>query len=125
MNPKILEDVFEALIGAIYMDLGLLHAKKFILKIFQDPDFVDLGCIEVDDNYKDALMRYCQTNKFPLPTYSVISQNCGTFTVLVIVNGTRLAQGSSKTKKQAEQEAAKNSLKQLNIHIRNDNASSS
>ena len=30
-NEKVLEDAFEALIGAIYMDLGLLHAKKFIL----------------------------------------------------------------------------------------------
>ena len=28
-NPKILEDVFEALVGAIYMDLGLIHAKNF------------------------------------------------------------------------------------------------
>src|SRR6056300_1425938 len=33
-NPKILEDVFESLVGAIYMDLGLLHAKQFILKIY-------------------------------------------------------------------------------------------
>ena len=33
-NPKILEDVFEALCGAIYMDLGLLHTKQFILNIF-------------------------------------------------------------------------------------------
>jgi ribonuclease-3 len=37
-NPKILEDVFEALIGAIYLDVGLLHAKEFILRIYQDPD---------------------------------------------------------------------------------------
>jgi len=109
-NPKILEDVFEALIGAIYMDLGLLHAKKFILNIFQNPDFVDLGCIEVDDNYKDALMRYCQTNKFPLPIYKVISQSGGLFTITVVVNDKELSSGSAKTKKQAEQEAAKKSL---------------
>ena len=37
-NPKILEDVFEALIGAIYMDIGLIHAKEFILRIYQDPE---------------------------------------------------------------------------------------
>jgi ribonuclease-3 len=109
-NPKILEDVFEALIGAIYMDIGLLHAKKFILNIFQNPEFVDLGCIEVDDNYKDALMRHCQTNKFPLPTYKIVSQNNGIFTVVVIVNNQELSSGSAKTKKQAEQEAAKKSL---------------
>ena len=66
-NPKILEDVFEALIGAIYMDIGLIHAKTFILRIYQDPCFVDMNSIMVDDNYKDHLMRYCQLNNWPLP----------------------------------------------------------
>jgi ribonuclease-3 len=31
-NPKILEDAFEALVGAIYMDLGLLHAKRVFIE---------------------------------------------------------------------------------------------
>jgi ribonuclease-3 len=35
-NPKLGEDVFEALIGAIYLDLGLVHAKRFILNIFEN-----------------------------------------------------------------------------------------
>ena len=33
-NPNILEDVFEALIGAIYLDLGMVHAKKFVFSAF-------------------------------------------------------------------------------------------
>ena len=33
-NTKVLEDVFESLIGAVYLDLGLLHAKEFILKLY-------------------------------------------------------------------------------------------
>ena len=60
-NPKILEDAFEALIGAIYMDMGLLHAKEFILRIYNDPSFVNMDSIMVDDNYKDHLMRYCKS----------------------------------------------------------------
>ena len=40
-NPKLCEDVFEALIGAIYLDLGLVHAKRFILNIFENID-IDL-----------------------------------------------------------------------------------
>jgi ribonuclease-3 len=36
-NPKILEDAFEALVGAIYMDLGLIHAREFILRIYNNP----------------------------------------------------------------------------------------
>ena len=51
-NPKILEDVFEAFIGAIYMDLGLLHAKRFILNIYENPELVDMRSIMIDDNYK-------------------------------------------------------------------------
>src|SRR5210317_1677879 len=54
-NPKILEDVFEALVGAIYMDLGLLHAKEFVLRIYNNPNFIDLNAIMVDDNFKDHL----------------------------------------------------------------------
>ena len=34
-NPKVLEDVLEALIGAVYLDLGLVHAKQFILDLFE------------------------------------------------------------------------------------------
>jgi ribonuclease-3 len=66
-NPKILEDVFEALIGAIYMDLGLLHAKEFVLRIYNDPKYIDLNLIMIDDNFKDHLMRYCQVNNWQLP----------------------------------------------------------
>ena len=78
-NPKILEDVFEALIGAIYMDIGLIHAKEFILRIYQDTKFVDLNSIMVDDNYKDHLMRHCQVNGWPLPEYRVIGHYEGLF----------------------------------------------
>lgn len=109
-NPKILEDVFEALIGAIYMDIGLMHAKKFILNIFNDPKYVDLNCIAVDDNFKDNLMRYCQSNKYQLPLYNVISFYAGIFQITVNVNGGDIGSGSAKTKKQAEQNAARNSL---------------
>ena len=65
-NPKILEDVFEAFIGAIYLDLGMIHAKRFILCSFEK---VETNL--VDDNYKDQLMRWCQAEKLPLPDYRV------------------------------------------------------
>jgi ribonuclease-3 len=78
-NPKILEDVFEALIGAIYMDIGLIHAKEFILRIYQDPKFVDMNSITVDDNFKDHLMRHCQVQNWPLPEYRVAAHHEGLF----------------------------------------------
>jgi ribonuclease-3 len=106
-NPKILEDAFEALIGAIYMDMGLLHAKEFILRIYNDPSFVNMDSIMVDDNYKDHLMRYCQSNGLSLPVYNVGHHENGVFYIDVFVDGVCLGRGFAKNKKQAEQNAAK------------------
>lgn len=106
-NPKILEDAFEALVGAIYMDLGLLHAKEFLLRIYNDPTFVNLDMIMVDDNYKDHLMRYCQSNGLSLPVYSTLRHDNGVFYMMVQVDGVCMGYGFAKNKKQAEQNAAK------------------
>lgn len=106
-NPKILEDVFEALIGAIYMDLGLLHAKEFILRIYNDPKYVNLQSIMVDDNFKDHLMRYCQSNGLSLPVYNIASHENGIFHIAVFVDGVCMGYGFAKSKKQAEQNAAR------------------
>ena len=106
-NPKILEDVFESLVGAIYMDIGLLHAKQFILNIYKNPTMVDMNCIMIDDNFKDHLMRYCQTNNLHLPEYRVVSHDNGIFFIDVFVDNVFLGRGCAKNKKQAEQHAAK------------------
>ena len=105
-NPKILEDVFEALVGAIYMDLGLLHAKQFILRIYQDPKYIDLNSIMIDDNFKDKLMRHCQVNGWELPEYRVVAHEDGVFFIDAIVNNEFAGRGYAKSKKQAEQNAA-------------------
>ena len=114
-NDKILEDVFEALVGAIYLDLGLLYAKRFVLDIFNNPEIIDMNKIMIDDNFKDQLMRYCQQSKIPLPVYTVESHDSKTFTVSVTVNGSKVGVGSASTKKQAEQNAAQYGLKILVI----------
>lgn len=111
-NEKILEDVFEALIGAIYMDSGLLHAKQFILDIYNNPDYVDMNCISVDDNYKDQLMRYCQTNKLQLPQYNCVTVG-SRFDSTVCVNGVEYGSGEGHNKKTAEQRAAYATLVQF------------
>jgi ribonuclease-3 len=107
MNPNILEDVFEAFVGAVYLDLGMVHAKKFVFASFERVE-VTLH----DDNYKDQLMRKCQATKLPLPDYQVRHQYPnGTFHIEVIVDGTPRGSGFASTKKQAEQNAAEIALK--------------
>jgi ribonuclease-3 len=105
-NENILEDVFEALIGAVYLDLGMVHAKSFVFSAFEN---VDMNL--TDDNYKDQLMRLCQANKIPLPEYQVKGQYNGTFHIEVLVDGVSHGSGFGKTKKEAEQNAAQIALK--------------
>jgi ribonuclease-3 len=105
-NPKILEDVFEALIGAIYMDIGLIHAKEFILRIYQNPKLVDMNSIMIDDNFKDHLMRHCQVNNWQLPDYRVAAHCEGLFYIDIYINNVFCSRGVAKSKKQAEQNAA-------------------
>ena len=111
-NDKILEDVFEALIGAIYMDIGLLHAKEFILKIYNDPNFVDMNCLNIDDNFKDQLMRYCQTQKLVLPTYDCV-QLGNKFVTQVRIGLCEYGSGEGNNKKMSEQNAAYSTLVQF------------
>jgi len=106
-NTKILEDVFEALCGAMYMDIGLLHTKEFILRIYEDPEFVDMQCLLVDDNFKDHLMRYCQTHNLSLPDYRIADHTDGVFVIDAYVDGRCQGRGWAKSKKQAEQNAAR------------------
>ena len=114
-NPKVLEDAFEALIGAIYMDMGLVHTKRFILDIFTNPQIIDMNCLMIDDNHKDRLMRHCQAHKWELPQYPLDSHTNGVFVVTALINGNLMGSGSARNKKQAEQEAAQETLKQLGI----------
>ena len=106
-NTKILEDVFESLIGAIYMDIGLLHAKEFILRIYQNPEYVNLNLIMIDDNFKDQLMRYCQVNNWELPEYRVAGHYENMFYIDIYINQQFCSRGIAKSKKQAEQNAAR------------------
>ena len=98
-NPKILEDVLEAFIGAIYLDIGICQVKRFVTNHFDMTNFDD-------DNYKDIVMRWCQSNKISLPEYRVISYDRGVFLIHLYIDGVHMSYGMAKTKKEAEQYAA-------------------
>ncbi len=111
-NPKILEDVFEALIGAIYIDLGILHVKQFITKtVLSQPLNLE------DDNYKDIVMRWCQSQKYDLPIYTVRSFENQTFIIDMIICGQYVSYGTGTTKKQAEQDAAEKIVRSWNLDV--------
>jgi ribonuclease-3 len=105
-NEHIMEDAFEALVGAIYLDLGMIHAKNFVLN-----SFTKVKTSLVDDNWKDQLMRWCQALKYELPEYRLDRQINGRFSITVVVDGMDCGSGFASTKKQAEQNAAEIVLK--------------
>jgi ribonuclease-3 len=107
-NPKILEDVFEAFVGAIYLDLGVIHVKKFVSRVFDMSNFDD-------DNYKDIVMRWCQSNRYTLPEYRVNTYDKGIFNIDLYINGKYVSTGSAKTKKEAEQCAAEMLIRSTSV----------
>jgi len=112
-NNRILEDVFEALICAIYLDLGFKYAENFIVSLLHKCiNFTDL---EYDDNYKDILLRFCQNKMQTIPSYTTIltegPPHNRVFTVACMIQGIKYKQGSGKCKKTAEQNAAHETLK--------------
>jgi ribonuclease-3 len=124
-NPRIKEDLFEALIGAIYLDQGLPRCRQFITGMIER--HVDWESIHEDTNWKDQLMRATQLMGWELPDYSVVG-TCGPdhskqFTVRVRVKGEEVGMGTSRSKKLAEQEAAKKAMSLLNIDLPATNSS--
>jgi ribonuclease III len=114
----ILSDAYESLVGAIFLDRGYEAAKDFLNnQIFKKLDVKWLN--QFDENYKSKLLEYTQANTDFVPEYKVINQegpeHNKLFTVEVNINERALGIGKGRTKKQAEQEAASNALKNLDV----------
>ena len=116
-SNKILEDVFEALIGAIYLDLGIEVAYKHITK-FLLPDVLNVNEEELTDA-KTRLQEEMQAEYQDRVTYKLINTEGPAhdrkFTVQVIFNDVILATGSGKSIKAAEEDAAKEALKKRSV----------
>lgn len=111
-SNKILEDVFEALIGAIYLDRGIDVAYAFIYK-FIKPDIDNVDEYELTDA-KTRLQEEMQAEYQDRVTYTLVNTSGPahdrTFTVNVSFNNIVLATGIGKSIKMAEEDAAKKAL---------------
>ena len=116
-NDRILEDIFEAFLCSINMDLGYKYAENFVLRIIDE--FIDFKTLEEDNNYKDILLRKCQQSLQINPEYELISTagpaHKKIFTSIVVINGKKYSTGTGNTKKESEQIASKNTLEILVI----------
>ena len=110
----ILADTFEALMGAIYIDLGYDIAKKVIHNVII-PYIEEKQMIFFND-YKSALQEYVQTTQKSLNYHLVEEEGPShnkTFTMEVKIDNIVYGRGKAQSKKEAEQEAAHDAIKRL------------
>ena len=115
-KKAILADSVEAVIAAIFLDSNMENAKKFIIDNLKD--FVEISSKNVGmKDYKTVLQEKLQINGEVKIQYEVIREegpdHDKTFIVEVLCDGNVLAQGSGKSKKHAEMEAARLALQKM------------
>ena len=115
-QPSILSDGFEALIGAIYLDGGIEASRRFVERIVLN-DFQELVSREDYVNFKSKLLELTQSKGCGHPKYLVHDEegpdHCKTFSVEVTMTGESLGRGQGRSKKEAQQMAAKDALQRL------------
>ncbi|RKY83449.1 ribonuclease III [candidate division KSB1 bacterium] len=114
---SIISNAVEALIGAVYVDGGYQQAGRVINKLLLSHvnEFVKS---ELAKNYKSKLLEYSQSQGWGTPEYEICTEtgpdHAKVFEAIVRVQGQKIGLGSGRSKKQAEQNAAREALETLN-----------
>jgi ribonuclease-3 len=115
--PSLLADVFESLVAAIYLDGGVMAARKFIME-YIGPEIELAAAGELGGNYKSLLQQFAQRELGTTPTYLLLDEkgpdHAKCFKVAALVSGKRYSPAWGRNKKEAEQRAACNALAELN-----------
>lgn len=110
-RESLLCDSFEAIIGAIYIDSNFENAKKFINKFLSLEQTVELT------DYKTSLQELVQAQFQTLPEYKVIKEygpdHDKKFEIAVFIEGKQFGFGRGSSKKEAEQNSAKQAYRKL------------
>lgn len=107
INETIVADVFEAILGAIFLECGYEVAKKYVLSVITP--FIEEDAIFYSD-YKSLLQELMQTTRKSLEYKEVSASGPAhnrTYVFEVVIDGIVYGRGTGKSKKDAEQEAAK------------------
>lgn len=116
-SDKILEDVFEALMGALYLDQGIEVTYRVIKEILYE-DILHTGIDDIVDA-KTRLQEEIQSEYREAVKYVLVGESGPahdrTFEVQVLFNGIVLGKGKGKSKKAAEEAAAKDALSKRSV----------
>ncbi len=112
-KPSLLSNAFEALIGAIYLESGLDKSKEIAQALItQAHPVIDLETLSKD--YKTALQEITQATHGITPTYVVLDSfgpdHKKEFEIAIILDDEQIAKAMGKSKKEAQQKAAKKAL---------------
>ncbi len=112
-RPSILADATEAMLAAVYLDGGITPARAIIQKFILDKEREKA----VDRDYKTALQELVQRTPGQVIAYQLVDElgpdHARVFVMEVSVSGRAVGQGRGRTKKEAEQLAARAALEQL------------
>ena len=116
-KDSLLADTLEAVIAAVYLDGGLEAGRAAVARLF-DPEFTSVLTrqhVPGGDDYKTQFQEWCQKRYDALPEYVVVKESGPDhdkqFEVEAMMNREVAGRGFGKTKKEAEQAAAKEALK--------------
>jgi ribonuclease III len=118
LSKSMLGNSLEALVGAIYIELGYEGTRKYVVKRILRR-YLDIHNLEVyDDNFKSQLLEWCQKNGHSID-YKVLtkykSDKRDKFKVAVLVNGKKVGTADDFNKKSAEQLASERAMQALGI----------
>lgn len=116
-SDSILADALEAVIAAVYLDSGIDKAKTFVVNSLI-PILINKS-VMVDKNYKSILLEHVQSKGRKSPKYMVLGESGPdhdkVFKIGVFVDNDQKGFGTGKSKKEAEQQAAKDALKKMDL----------
>ncbi len=117
-KSSIAGNALEALVGAIYLDLGYREAHRFVLDRMIQP-YIDLDeLVRTTVNFKSKLLEWCQKRQKKLQ-FKLISEhrekNKWVYTMAAMVDDEKVGRGSESSKKRAEQLAAEAAVLHLKI----------
>jgi len=112
-KPSLLSNAFEAIIGAIYIEGGLETARKIVIELLEKCyPTIDLQTLSRD--YKTALQELTQAKYGVTPDYELVRafgpDHKKEFEISLTLKGKEIATAQGKSKKEAQQKAAKSAL---------------
>jgi len=114
-NTSLLEDVFEAFIGAVYLDQGLVFTHRLVTSIFEED--IKNATVDMTINPKSYLQECMQADKKESVTYKILAETGASenkvFLAAVYFEGKEIGRGEGHNKKEAETSAAKDALSKM------------